>query len=321
MDKAGKVLQKIKSLKDKVQGFNEIKDMWEDLTTLVQLGMEEDDESVLDEVKSGYETLSDSIDNMKLDALLSGKYDRLGAIMTLHSGAGGTEAQDWCEMLYRMYTMWAERRGFKTKVIDYLDGEEAGIKSVTFSIEGLNAYGYAKSEMGIHRLVRISPFDSAARRHTSFASCEVIPELDEELDVEINPEDLKIDTYRASGAGGQHINKTESAIRITHIPTGIVVTCQNERSQHKNKASAMNVLKSKLVELAEREHKDKIDDLKGVQTEIGWGNQIRSYVFHPYNMVKDHRTGYETGNVNAVMNGEIDGFINAYLKAKSKGEI
>ncbi len=321
MDKAGKVLQKIKSLKDKVQGFNEIKDMWEDLTTLVQLGMEEDDESVLDEVKSGYETLSDSIDNMKLDALLSGKYDRLGAIMTLHSGAGGTEAQDWCEMLYRMYTMWAERRGFKTKVIDYLDGEEAGIKSVTFSIEGLNAYGYAKSEMGVHRLVRISPFDSAARRHTSFASCEVIPELDEELDVEINPEDLKIDTYRASGAGGQHINKTESAIRITHIPTGIVVTCQNERSQHKNKASAMNVLKSKLVELAERGHKDKIDDLKGVQTEIGWGNQIRSYVFHPYNMVKDHRTGYETGNVNAVMNGEIDGFINAYLKAKSKGEI
>ena len=321
MDKAGKVLQKIKSLKDKVQGFNEIKDMWEDLTTLVQLGMEEDDESVLDEVKSGYETLSDSIDNMKLDALLSGKYDRLGAIMTLHSGAGGTEAQDWCEMLYRMYTMWAERRGFKTKVIDYLDGEEAGIKSVTFSIEGLNAYGYAKSEMGVHRLVRISPFDSAARRHTSFASCEVIPELDEELDVEINPEDLKIDTYRASGAGGRHINKTESAIRITHIPTGIVVTCQNERSQHKNKASAMNVLKSKLVELAERGHKDKIDDLKGVQTEIGWGNQIRSYVFHPYNMVKDHRTGYETGNVNAVMNGEIDGFINAYLKAKSKGEI
>ena len=321
MDKAGKVLQKIKSLKDKVQGFNEIKDMWEDLTTLVQLGMEEDDESVLDEVKSGYETLSDSIDNMKLDALLSGKYDRLGAIMTLHSGAGGTEAQDWCEMLYRMYTMWAERRGFKTKVIDYLDGEEAGIKSVTFSIEGLNAYGYAKSEMGVHRLVRISPFDSAARRHTSFASCEVIPELDEELDVEINPEDLKIDTYRASGAGGQHINKTESAIRITHIPTGIVVTCQNERSQHKNKASAMNVLKSKLVELAERGHKDKIDDLKGVQTEIGWGNQIRYYVFHPYNMVKDHRTGYETGNVNAVMNGEIDGFINAYLKAKSKGEI
>lgn len=224
-------------------------------------------------------------------------------------------------MLYRMYNMWAERKGFKTEVIDYLDGEEAGIKSVTFSIEGLNAYGYIKSEKGVHRLVRISPFDSAARRHTSFASCEVIPELDEELDVEINPEDLRIDTYRSSGAGGQHINKTESAIRITHLPTGIVVTCQNERSQHKNKETAMKVLKSKLVEIAEREQKDKIDDLKGVQTEIAWGNQIRSYVFHPYSMVKDHRTNYETGNINAVMNGDIDGFINAYLKAKSKGEI
>ena len=220
-----------------------------------------------------------------------------------------------------MYTMWAERKGYKTEVIDYLAGEEAGIKSVTFSVEGLNAYGYAKSEKGVHRLVRISPFDSAARRHTSFASCEVIPELDEELDVEINQEDLRIDTYRSSGAGGQHINKTESAIRITHIPTGIVVTCQNERSQHKNKETAMKVLKSKLVEIAEREQKDKIEDLKGVQTEIAWGNQIRSYVFHPYSMVKDHRTGYETGNVNAVMNGEIDGFINSYLKAKSKGEI
>ena len=224
-------------------------------------------------------------------------------------------------MLYRMYTHWAERHGYKYKILNYLDGEEAGIKSVTFSIEGLNAYGYIKSEKGVHRLVRISPFDSAARRHTSFASCEVIPELDEELDVEINPEDLRIDTYRSSGAGGQHINKTESAIRITHLPTGIVVTCQNERSQHKNKETAMKVLKSKLVEIAEREQKDKIDDLKGVQTEIAWGNQIRSYVFHPYSMVKDHRTNYETGNINAVMNGDIDGFINAYLKAKSKGEI
>lgn len=273
------------------------------------------------EVKTGYCELQEKIDNMKLDTLLSGKYDKLSAIITLHSGAGGTEAQDWCEMLYRMYNMWAERKGFKTEVIDYLDGEEAGIKSVTFSIEGLNAYGYIKSEKGVHRLVRISPFDSAARRHTSFASCEVIPELDEELDVEINPEDLRIDTYRSSGAGGQHINKTESAIRITHLPTGIVVTCQNERSQHKNKETAMKVLKSKLVEIAEREQKDKIDDLKGVQTEIAWGNQIRSYVFHPYSMVKDHRTNYETGNINAVMNGDIDGFINAYLKAKSKGEI
>ena len=287
----------------------------------MELGIEENDDSVLGEVKTGYCELQEKIDNMKLDTLLSGKYDKLSAIITLHSGAGGTEAQDWCEMLYRMYNMWAERKGFKTEVIDYLDGEEAGIKSVTFSIEGLNAYGYIKSEKGVHRLVRISPFDSAARRHTSFASCEVIPELDEELDVEINPEDLRIDTYRSSGAGGQHINKTESAIRITHLPTGIVVTCQNERSQHKNKETAMKVLKSKLVEIAEREQKDKIDDLKGVQTEIAWGNQIRSYVFHPYSMVKDHRTNYETGNINAVMNGDIDGFINAYLKAKSKGEI
>ena len=321
MDKAGKILQKIKLLKNKVQGFNDIKNQWEDVSTLVELGIEENDDSVLGEVKSGYSELQEKIDNMKLDTLLSGKYDKLSAIITLHSGAGGTEAQDWCEMLYRMYNMWAERKGFKTEVIDYLDGEEAGIKSVTFSIEGLNAYGYIKSEKGVHRLVRISPFDSAARRHTSFASCEVIPELDEELDVEINPEDLRIDTYRSSGAGGQHINKTETAIRITHLPTGIVVTCQNERSQHKNKETAMKVLKSKLVEIAEREQKDKIDDLKGVQTEIAWGNQIRSYVFHPYSMVKDHRTNYETGNINAVMNGDIDGFINAYLKAKSKGEI
>ena len=297
MDKAGKILQKIKLLKNKVQGFNDIKNQWEDVSTLVELGIEENDDSVLGEVKSGYSELQEKIDNMKLDTLLSGKYDKLSAIITLHSGAGGTEAQDWCEMLYRMYNMWAERKGFKTEVIDYLDGEEAGIKSVTFSIEGLNAYGYIKSEKGVHRLVRISPFDSAARRHTSFASCEVIPELDEELDVEINPEDLRIDTYRSSGAGGQHINKTESAIRITHLPTGIVVTCQNERSQHKNKETAMKVLKSKLVEIAEREQKDKIDDLKGVQTEIAWGNQIRSYVFHPYSMVKDHRTNYETGNI------------------------
>lgn len=321
MESAGKVLQKIKTLKDTVKRYEAIRQQREDLLTLTLLGIEEEDNSVLSEVKSGYKELVEKLENIKLETLLSGKYDRLNAIVTLHSGAGGTEAQDWCEMLYRMYNMWAEKRGFKTGVIDCLDGEEAGIKSITFSVEGLNAYGYMKSEKGVHRLVRISPFDSAARRHTSFASCEVIPELDEELDVEINPEDLRIDTYRSSGAGGQHINKTESAIRITHIPTGIVVTCQNERSQHKNKDTAMKVLKAKLVEIAEREQKDKIDDLKGVQTEIAWGSQIRSYVFHPYNMVKDHRTNFETGNVNAVMNGELDGFINAYLKAKSKGEI
>lgn len=321
MDSAGKILQKVKFLKDKITRYGDIYEQWDDLKTLVMLAIEEDDVSVLDEVKTSYSELVQKIENIKLETLLSGKYDKLNAIITLHSGAGGTESQDWCEMLYRMYNMWAEKKGYKTEVIDFLDGEEAGIKSVTFLVQGINAYGYAKSEKGVHRLVRISPFDSAARRHTSFASCEVIPELNDELDVEINPEDLRIDTYRASGAGGQHINKTESAIRITHIPTGLVVTCQNERSQHKNKDSAMKVLKSKLVEIAEREQKDKIDDLKGVQTEIGWGSQIRSYVFHPYNMVKDHRTNYEVGNINAVMNGDIDGFINAYLKAKSKGEI
>ena len=229
--------------------------------------------------------------------------------------------QDWCEMLYRMYTHWAERRGYTVETLDFLDGEEAGLKSITFLVQGLNAYGYAKCEKGVHRLVRISPFDSAARRHTSFASCEVMPEIDDDIEVNINPEDLRIDTYRSSGAGGQHINKTESAIRITHIPTGVVVTCQNERSQHKNRETAMKMLKSKLIEIAEREQKEKIDDLKGVQKEIGWGSQIRSYVFHPYTMVKDHRTNYEVGNIGAVMDGDIDGFINAYLIAASRGEL
>ena len=273
------------------------------------------------EVKSGYSALKENLEAMQLETLLSGKYDSKNAILTLHAGAGGTEAQDWCEMLFRMYTRWAERRGFKTETLDYLAGDEAGIKSVTFQISGLNAYGYAKCEKGVHRLVRISPFDASGRRHTSFASLEVMPEIDDEIEIDLNPEDLKIDTYRASGAGGQHINKTESAIRITHIPTGIVVTCQNERSQHKNKATALKMLKSKLVEIAEREQKEKIEDLKGVQLDNGWGSQIRSYVFHPYSMVKDHRTNYETGNTGAVMDGELDGFINAYLTALSRGEL
>ena len=321
MDAAGKVLQKIKGLKDKIERYDGLKTKWEDLTTLVALAIEEDDISVLDEVKNGCRELSEELNNMKLETLLSGKYDNNNAILTLHAGAGGTEAQDWCEMLFRMYTRWAERRGFKTETLDYLDGEEAGIKSVTFQIEGLNAYGYAKCEKGVHRLVRISPFDSSGRRHTSFASLDVMPEIADDIEVNINPEDLKIDTYRASGAGGQHINKTESAIRITHLPTGLVVTCQNERSQHKNREIAMKMLKSKLVEIAEREQKEKIEDLKGVQMEIGWGSQIRSYVFHPYSMVKDHRTGYETGNTGAVMDGDIDGFINAYLTALSRGEL
>ncbi len=321
MEAAGKILQQIKGRRDRLERYSRLKSDWEDLSTLVELAIEESDESVLDEVKAGYNNLATTLEDMKLETMLSGKYDKNNAIITLHAGAGGTEAQDWCEMLYRMYTHWAERRGFKTETIDFLDGEEAGLKSITFLVEGLNAYGYAKSEKGVHRLVRISPFDSAARRHTSFASAEVMPEIDNDIDVEINPDDLKIDTYRSSGAGGQHINKTESAIRITHIPTGVVVTCQNERSQHKNKDMAMKMLKSKLIEIAEREQKEKIEDLKGVQLDIGWGSQIRSYVFHPYTMVKDHRTNYEVGNINAVMDGDIDGFINAYLIAKSRGEL
>ena len=314
-------MQKIKGLRDKIARYRELKSLWDDLKTLVELAIEEDDESVLDEVKTNYKKLTSDLENMKLETLLSGKYDKNNAIITLHAGAGGTEAQDWCEMLYRMYTHWAERRGYSVETLDFLDGEEAGLKSITFLVEGLNAYCYAKCEKGVHRLVRISPFDSAARRHTSFASCEVMPEIDDDIEVDINPEDLRVDTYRSSGAGGQHINKTESAIRITHIPTGVVVTCQNERSQHKNRETAMKMLKSKLIEIAEREQKEKIEDLKGVQMEIGWGSQIRSYVFHPYTMVKDHRTNYEVGNINAVMDGDIDGFINAYLIAKSRGEL
>ncbi len=321
MDAAGKIMQKIKGLKAKLERYEKLYSDWDDLTTLVALAIEENDISVLDEVKDGFRHLSENLNSMKLETLLSGKYDSSNAILTLHAGAGGTEAQDWCEMLYRMYTRWAERRGFKTETIDYLDGEEAGIKSVTFQIEGLNAYGYAKCEKGVHRLVRISPFDSSGRRHTSFASLDVMPEIDDSIEININPEDLKVDTYRASGAGGQHINKTESAIRITHIPTGVVVTCQNERSQHKNRDMAMKMLKSKLVEIAEREQKEKIEDLKGVQMEIGWGSQIRSYVFHPYSMVKDHRTNFETGNTGAVMDGDLDGFIDSYLTALSRGEL
>ncbi len=321
MENAGKVMQKIKGLRDKLQRYADLVTLWDDTKTLIELALEENDESVLDEVKGGCKTLTENLENMKLETMLSGKYDKNNAIITLHAGAGGTEAQDWCEMLYRMYTHWAERRGFKVETLDFLDGEEAGLKSITFLVEGLNAYGYAKAEKGVHRLVRISPFDSAARRHTSFASAEVMPEIEDDIDVEISPEDLKVDTYRASGAGGQHINKTESAIRITHIPTGLVVTCQNERSQHKNRETAMKMLKSKLIEIAEREQKEKIEDLKGVQLEIGWGSQIRSYVFHPYTMVKDHRTSFEVGNIGAVMDGDLDGFINAYLIAKSRGEL
>jgi len=321
MEAAGKVMQQIKGLKDKVERFNSLKSEWEDVGTLVLLALEENDESVLTEVRDGVRKLTDDLENMRLETLLTGAYDKNNAIITFNSGAGGTEAQDWCEMLYRMYTRWAERRGFKVTTLDFLDGEAAGLKNATIEVEGLNAYGYARCEKGVHRLVRISPFDSSGRRHTSFASIDVMPEIADDIEININPEDLKVDTYRASGAGGQHVNKTESAIRITHIPSGVVVACQSERSQHKNRDTAMKMLKSKLVEIAEREQKEKIEDIKGVQMEIGWGSQIRSYVFHPYNMVKDHRTNFEVGNTGAVMDGDLDGFINAYLKAKSRGEL
>ena len=321
MEGSGKLLQKIKGLKDKVDSYNTLYSTWQDMTVLVEMADEEGDLSVMPEVKEGIVSLRDNLDRMKLETLLSGEYDKNNAILALHAGAGGTESQDWVEMLFRMYTRWAERRGFKTETLDYLAGDEAGIKSVTFLIQGLNAYGYAKAEKGVHRLVRISPFDASGRRHTSFASLEVMPELDDDVQIDINPDDLKVDTYRASGAGGQHINKTDSAIRITHIPTGIVVSCQNERSQHKNRDIAMKMLMAKLIERKEQENKEKIEDLKGEQKDIAWGSQIRSYVFHPYNLVKDHRTGFEVGNIGSVMDGDLDGFINAYLKAVSLGQI
>ena len=292
--------------------------MLSDTMVLIELGNEANDESVVPEVKGNVKKLSKKIDNLEVESLLSGKHDKDNAIITIHPGAGGTEAQDWAEMLYRMYSMWAEKNDYKLEELDYLEGDGAGLKSVTFSVSGENSYGYLKGESGVHRLVRISPFDSAGRRHTSFASVEVIPEISDDVEVIINPEDLRVDTYRSSGAGGQHVNKTESAIRITHIPTNIVVSCQTQRSQIQNRETAMKMLKSKLLELKERENKEKIEDLKGVQREIAWGSQIRSYVFCPYTMVKDHRTNYETGNVAAVMNGEINEFINAYLKSLIK---
>lgn len=314
MEESQKVLQKIKQLKHKDESYDKLHGQWEDLMTLVELGNEEEDLSVLDEVKSGLKDLQSNVESMTLQTLLSGEYDANNAILTLHAGAGGTEAQDWAEMLFRMYSRWAEKSGYDVTVLDILEGDEAGIKSVTFRVAGLNAYGYCKAEKGVHRLVRISPFDASGRRHTSFASLEVIPEIEDDNSIEIAPEDIRIDTYRASGAGGQHINKTDSAIRITHFPTGIVVSCQNERSQHKNKDMAMKMLKSKLIELKEQEKLEKMEGIKGEQKEIAWGSQIRSYVFHPYNLVKDHRTGYEMGNIGAVMDGDLDGFINAYLK-------
>lgn len=318
MENSTKVLQEIKVLKNKVSEFNLLDTLLQDTVVLIELGIEANDESVISEVRQNIKEISKKLEKLEIENLLSGKHDASNAIITIHPGAGGTESQDWAEMLYRMYSMWCEKNGYKLEELDLLDGDVAGIKSVTFSVSGDNAYGYLKGESGVHRLVRISPFDSAGRRHTSFASVEVIPEVSDDLSVEINPEDLKVDTYRSSGAGGQHVNKTESAIRITHIPTNIVVSCQTQRSQIQNRDKAMKMLISKLMELKERENKEKIEDLKGVQREIAWGSQIRSYVFCPYTMVKDHRTNCETGNVEAVMNGEINDFIDAYLKSNIK---
>ena len=316
-----KVVREMSHLKSAVRAFDKLKSKYDDALTLVELALETGEEDVYDEAKADYDFILADLETQKLATLLSGEYDANNAILTFHAGAGGTEAQDWAQMLYRMYTRWAERHGFKYKILDYLDGDEAGIKSASILIEGENAYGFLKSEAGVHRLVRISPFDASGRRQTSFASLEVMPELSDDTDIEINPSDLKVDTYRAGGAGGQHVNKTESAVRITHIPTGVVVACQNERSQIQNREVAMKMLKAKLAEIKEREHLEKIEDIKGVQKEIGWGSQIRSYVFMPYTLVKDHRTNFEMGNVSAVMDGELDGFINAYLKAKSLGEL
>lgn len=313
-----KVLQEIKVLKDKLLSYNSVKKEMDDTNVLIELGEEENDETIIPEVKHSVKELSKNLEKIEIDNLLSDRHDNSNAIITIHPGAGGTESQDWAQMLYRMYSMWAEKNHYKLEELDYLDGDVAGIKSVTFSVAGRNAYGYLKGESGVHRLVRISPFDAGGRRHTSFASVEVIPEIDDDVQVDIDPNDLKIDTYRSSGAGGQHINKTESAIRITHIPTNIVVSCQTQRSQIQNRETAMKMLISKLMELKEKENKEKIEDLKGVQREIAWGSQIRSYVFCPYTLVKDHRTNFETGNVQAVMDGELNDFIDAYLKMNIK---
>ncbi|MDP4091803.1 MAG: peptide chain release factor 2 [Bacillota bacterium] len=313
IENSQKILQRTKNLKTKLEQFQKMEMQCDDLKTLNELGIEENDDSVIPEIQEGLKKLKENYEKLKLETLLTGPYDKNNAIITMHAGAGGTEAQDWVQMLLRMYTRWGESRGFTVKILDFLDGEEAGVKSVTIHVIGDNAYGYLRSEKGVHRLVRISPFDASGRRHTSFASVDVMPELDDTVEVDIDPDDLRVDTYRASGAGGQHINKTESAIRITHIPTGVVVSCQTERSQFQNRDTAMKMLKAKLLELKEREHKEKIEDLKGIQMEIAWGSQIRSYVFCPYTLVKDHRSNYEEGNVQSVMDGELDGFINSYL--------
>ncbi len=321
MEQAQKVTQRMAALKDKDTSYQKLQSRVGDCMALIEMGDEAEDLSLLPEAQDEIKSIQQAIETMRLSTLLTGEYDGNNAILTFHAGSGGTEAQDWAEMLFRMYNRWAERHGFKVTTLDYLDGDEAGLKSASILVEGENAYGYLKGEAGVHRLVRVSPFDAAGRRHTSFSSLEVMPEMELDNTVEIPPEDIKMEVYRASGAGGQKVNKTSSAVRLIHIPTGIVVSCQVERSQYQNREVAMKMLVSKLVEIKERENLEKISDIKGEQKEITWGSQIRSYVFMPYTMVKDHRTGYETGNVNAVMDGELDGFINAYLTAQSQGTL
>ena len=313
-EEAQELMKQLSSMKDDRDTYQRLVSAKEDMETLIEMGYEENDPSVIPEIQEMLDTFKEDFEAIRIKTLLSGEFDANNAIIKLNAGAGGTEACDWCGMLYRMYTRWAERKGLTLEELDFLEGEEAGVKSVTFQVNGLNAYGYLKSEKGVHRLVRISPFNAAGKRQTSFVSCDVMPDIDKEIEVDIRDEDLRIDTYRSSGAGGQHINKTSSAIRITHIPTGIVVTCQNERSQFQNKDKAMQMLRAKLYMLKQQEQEEKLSGIRGEVTEIGWGNQIRSYVMQPYTMVKDHRTNAETGNVDAVLDGGIDLFINAYLK-------
>ena len=319
LERSQKNQMRSKQLHNKIHRYEKLVSTRDDLLALIDMGTEMDDASLLPELEEGYKKLEADVEQARLTTLLSGEYDNCNAILTFHAGAGGTEAQDWAQMLFRMYTRWAERHGYVCKTLDYLDGDEAGLKSATISIEGENAYGHLKSEHGVHRLVRVSPFDANARRQTSFAALEVMPEIPDDVEVDIRPEDVEMQVFRSSGAGGQHINKTSSAVRLIHKPTGIVVSCQTERSQFQNRDTCMRMLRSKLVELQMQAHAEKISDIKGVQLKIEWGSQIRSYVFMPYQLVKDNRTGYETSNINAVMDGELDGFINAYLKAEATG--
>ncbi|CAM4461800.1 peptide chain release factor 2 [Paenibacillus macerans] len=319
-EKAQAIIAEMNAVKSSVDQYLALQGEYDDIETMAELAEEEGDDSLAAEISESVAALVKKLEDFELQLLLNQPYDKMNAILELHPGAGGTESQDWGQMLLRMYTRWAEKRGFKVETLDYLPGDEAGIKSVTLLIKGYNAYGYLKAEKGVHRLVRISPFDASGRRHTSFVSCDVVPEISEDVEVEVRPEDLKIDTYRASGAGGQHINTTDSAVRITHIPTGIVVTCQNERSQIKNRERAMTMLRSKLYERKLEEQQKELDEIRGEQSDIAWGSQIRSYVFHPYSMVKDHRTSVETGNIGAVMDGDLDAFIDGYLRSQIRSE-